>query len=60
MVLIDPAATRVFGLQHLAGGSTNSPYLGRTLPGRVVATFFRGVPTVLDGVVQELAEGEPA
>ena len=25
------------------GRSTNSPYLGRTLPGRVVATCFRGV-----------------
>ena len=29
--------------------SVNSPYLGRELPGRVVATIHGGVPTVLDG-----------
>lgn len=65
LVLVDPAASRTFGLQHLAGRSTNSPFLGRTLPGRVVATFFHGVPTVLDGVLQQLpgapsAEAESA
>jgi dihydroorotase len=38
---VDPAA--------LASRSRNSPYAGRELPGRVVATFLRGVPTVLDG-----------
>lgn len=48
LVLLDPAARRIFGLGDLAGRSTNSPYLGRDLPGRVVATFFRGLPTVLD------------
>ena len=39
--VVDPAA--------LASRSRNSPYAGRELPGRVVATFLRGVPTVLDG-----------
>jgi dihydroorotase len=29
--------------------SRNSPFAGRVLPGRVVATFRRGAPTVLDG-----------
>jgi dihydroorotase len=29
--------------------SRNNPYAGRELPGRVVATFLRGRPTVLDG-----------
>ena len=29
--------------------SRNTPYVGRELPGRVVATFLRGAPTVLDG-----------
>jgi dihydroorotase len=38
---VDPAA--------LASRSRNSPYAGRELPGRVIATFLRGVPTVLDG-----------
>jgi len=34
---------------ELASLSRNTPYAGRELPGRVVATFLRGVPTVLDG-----------
>ena len=54
VVLVDPAARRTFGVEHLAGRSTNSPYLGRELPGRVVATFFRGVPTVQGGALQDL------
>jgi len=32
-----------------ASRSRNTPFAGRTLPGRVVATFLRGRPTVLDG-----------
>ncbi|WP_271219174.1 dihydroorotase [Streptosporangium carneum] len=32
-----------------ASKSRNTPYEGRSLPGRVVATFLRGRPTVLDG-----------
>jgi dihydroorotase len=27
----------------------NSPFKGKELPGSVVATFFKGHPTVLDG-----------
>jgi dihydroorotase len=27
----------------------NSPFAGRELPGKVVATFFKGHPTVLSG-----------
>jgi dihydroorotase len=51
VVLVDPAASRVLGTGDLAGRSTNSPYLGMLLPGRVIATLFRGVPTVLDGAL---------
>jgi dihydroorotase len=29
--------------------SRNTPYAGLELPGRVVATFRHGTPTVLDG-----------
>ncbi len=32
-----------------ASKSRNTPYEGMTLPGRVVATFLRGRPTVLEG-----------
>ena len=51
IVLYDPSASRAFGTADLAGRSVNSPYLGRTLPGRVVATFHHGYATVLDGDV---------
>jgi dihydroorotase len=47
--LYDPTASRVFGLEHLHGKGTNSPYLSTTLPGRVVGTIHRGYATVLDG-----------
>jgi dihydroorotase len=53
LVLIDPTARRTLSLADLAGRSTNSPYLGQELPGRVVATVFRGTPTVLDGRLLE-------
>jgi dihydroorotase len=52
LVLLDPAARSVVDPAALASRSRNSPYAGRELPGRVVATFLRGVPTVLDGKAQ--------
>jgi dihydroorotase len=48
-VLYDPAFSKVVGATELASLSRNTPYVGRELPGRVVATFLRGTPTVLDG-----------
>jgi dihydroorotase len=47
--LVDPAARRVVDPAEMAGRSRNTPYAGSTLPGRIVATFLRGEPTVLDG-----------
>jgi dihydroorotase len=49
LVLLDPAARRTVDPSDLASLSRNTPYAGRELPGRVVATFLRGRPTVLDG-----------
>ncbi len=49
LVLVDPAATRVVDARESASLSRNTPYEGMTLPGRVIATFLRGRPTVLDG-----------
>jgi dihydroorotase len=49
LVLYDAAATRVVDPSELSSLSRNTPYAGRELPGRVVATFLRGRPTVLDG-----------
>jgi len=49
LTLVDPAVRRVVDPGELASRSRNTPYAGLTLPGRVVATFLRGEPTVLDG-----------
>jgi dihydroorotase len=47
--LVDPAARWVVDPAESASRSRNTPYAGLTLPGRIVATFLRGEPTVLDG-----------
>jgi dihydroorotase len=49
LVLLDATTRATVDPAALASRSRNSPYAGRELPGRVVATFLRGVPTVLDG-----------
>lgn len=49
--LYDPRPSRTFGLDDLRGRSTNSPYLGRELPGEVRWTVRSGIPTVADGAV---------
>src|SRR4051794_13062016 len=49
LVLHDPTASRVVDPADTASLSRNNPYAGRKLPGRVVATFLRGKPTVLEG-----------
>jgi dihydroorotase len=53
LTLVDPAARWTVDPGQLASRSRNTPYAGRTLPGRVVATFLRGSPTVLDGKPQK-------
>jgi dihydroorotase len=53
LTLIDPAASRVIEAGGLQSLSRNTPFAGMKLPGAVVATFFRGRPTVLGGVVAE-------
>jgi dihydroorotase len=49
ITLVDPAARWTVDPGGLASRSRNTPYAGMTLPVRVVATFLRGEPTVLDG-----------
>jgi dihydroorotase len=51
LTLLDPAARWTVEPSALASRSRNTPYAGRELPGRIVATFLRGRPTVLDGKV---------
>jgi dihydroorotase len=49
LTLVDPAARWAVEPGDLASRSRNTPYAAMTLPARVVATFLRGEPTVLDG-----------
>ena len=56
LVLIDPSARSTFSTDSLRGKSANSPYLGRTLPGRVMTTIHNGYETVRDGEVVEADE----
>jgi len=49
VVLYDPSVRRVVQASDSVSLSRNTPYDGLELPGRVIATFLRGRPTVLDG-----------
>jgi len=49
LVLYDPHHRQAVDPATHASRSRNSPFAGLVLPGRVVATFLRGRPTVLDG-----------
>jgi dihydroorotase len=49
VVLYDPSVRRMVDAGESVSLSRNTPYAGMELPGRVVATFLRGKPTVLDG-----------
>jgi dihydroorotase len=52
ITLLDADARWVVDPRELASRSRNTPYAGRDLPARIVATFLRGEPTVLDGKAQ--------
>ena len=49
LVLVDPAARWTVDPAQSASRGRNTPYSGRELPARVITTFLRGRPTVLDG-----------
>jgi dihydroorotase len=49
LVLLDPQARWTVDPANTVGRSRNNPFAGRELSARVVATFLRGRPTVLDG-----------
>lgn len=60
LTLVDPAASRTVDGAAQATASGNTPFAGRELPGRVVATFLRGRATVLDGAPVEPAAAPAA
>ncbi len=49
VTLVDPSARWTVDPHRMATKGRNSPFAGLELPGAVVATFFAGHPTVLDG-----------
>ena len=49
LLLYDPQPVRLVDPAEHASRSRNTPFAGMKLPGKVVATFLRGAPTVLDG-----------
>jgi dihydroorotase len=57
IVLYDPRVERTVVPEESVSLSRNTPFEGMTLPGKVVATFLRGTPTVLDGELTTGAAG---
>ncbi len=53
ITLFDPTAEGVFTESDLHGKSTNSPYLGLPLAGRVTHTIYNGTVTFADGALVE-------
>jgi dihydroorotase len=51
LTLVDPAQRWLVLPGELASRSRNTPFAGRELPGRVLATFLRGRATVADGAL---------
>ena len=49
LTLYDPSPREAVDPAAHASKSRNTPFAGMVLPGRVMATFLRGKPTVLDG-----------
>jgi dihydroorotase len=58
ITLVDPSAHGAWSSERLSGKSSNTPFAGIELPGRVVSTIYKGIETVIDGDVvppEELA-----
>lgn len=56
ITLVDPAHRSMWGTERLAGHSTNTPFSGIELSGRVVSTIYGGTETVVDGAVVDANE----
>jgi dihydroorotase len=55
ITLVDPAHTAQWDSSRLHGRSSNSPFIGIPLPGRIVSTIFNGTETVIDGALVDPA-----
>ena len=56
-VLVDPAGSWTVGNEDIISKAGWSPFAGRTLQGRVVATYLRGVEVARDGADANLQMG---
>jgi dihydroorotase len=58
ITLVDPSSHGAWSSERLSGKSSNTPFTGIELPGRIVSTIHKGTETVIDGKVvtpEELA-----
>ncbi len=55
ITVIDPSRNWRVDRDLVASRSKNTPFHGMELPGCVVATFFRGIPTVVDSKLVQLS-----
>lgn len=53
LTLFDPDPEWIVGTGDMVSRSRNTPYAGMILHGRVMATWLRGRPTVLDNALVE-------
>lgn len=58
LAIVNPKLPWKVDRDLVASRSRNTPYHGMELPGSVVATFFRGVPTVLDSQLVRTSNGK--
>jgi dihydroorotase len=54
LTLFDPDTEWIVGTGDMVSRSRNTPYAGMVLHGRVVGTWLRGRPTVLNNTLVEL------
>lgn len=55
ITLVDPARREDWSASRLRGKSTNTPFVGVPVSGRVLSTIFRGEETVIDGELVDSA-----
>jgi dihydroorotase-like cyclic amidohydrolase len=57
LILVDPTATRTLRNEDVISKAGWTPFAGRTVTGRVLETFSRGVTVARDGVPVQAGEG---
>ncbi len=57
LTLVDPSTRWTVDPAELNTMSENTPYFGMDLPGKIMATFYQGRPTVLDGAPVDSPKG---